>query len=69
MRRIKCPASFRHDYKREAKGRHRSTLNNDLLTIFDALVADRLLNPCYRDHALTGERRATANVVLNLIFC
>ena len=54
MRRIERPASFKRDFKRETKGRYRTTLNKDLLPVFDALIADRLLDPRYRDHALTG---------------
>ena len=55
MRRINRPTSFKRDYKREAKGRHRSTLDDDLLPVLKALVADQSLDPHYRDHTLTGD--------------
>lgn len=50
MRTIDTPGSFRRDFKRECKGRHRATL-----PVLDTLVLDQLLAESYRDHALTGE--------------
>jgi len=55
MRTIDRPGSFKRDYKREAKGQHRATLNADLLTVLKALVTDQPLDARYRDHPLVGD--------------
>ena len=55
MRTIEWTTQFKRDYKRESKGQHRATLDADLFPVVDALTNDRLLEPRYRDHALTGE--------------
>jgi mRNA interferase YafQ len=43
------------DYKREAKGRYRATLDADLLAVVSLLAADASLPDRFRDHPLTGE--------------
>jgi mRNA-degrading endonuclease YafQ of YafQ-DinJ toxin-antitoxin module len=43
MRRIELTGQFRRDYKREAKGRHRATLDADLEPVFEALANDQPL--------------------------
>lgn len=55
MRTIERTSQFKRDYKREKKGRHRTTLDADLARIVAALADDRPLDVRYRDHALTGE--------------
>ena len=55
MRAIEWTTQFKRDYKREGKGQHRATLDVDLFPVVDTLANDQLLEPCYRDHALTGE--------------
>jgi mRNA interferase YafQ len=55
MRAIERTTRFRRDYKREAKGRHRTTLAGDLSGALRMLVADRPLPGKYRDHSLGGE--------------
>lgn len=55
MRRIEPTGQFRRDYKREAKGKHRATLDADLEPVIVALANDRPLAPRHRDHALTGD--------------
>jgi mRNA interferase YafQ len=55
MRRIERTGQFKHDYKREAKGQHRTTLDADLMPVLQALANNRPLEPRYRDHSLTGE--------------
>jgi mRNA interferase YafQ len=55
MRTIEWTSQFKRDYKREGKGQHRATLDVELFPIVDALANDQLLDPRYRDHALTGE--------------
>ena len=55
MRTIDRPGSFKRDYKREAKGQHRATLDADLLTVLKALVTDQPLDARYRDHPLVGD--------------
>lgn len=55
MRTIRRTGRFKRDYKREAKGRHRATLDQDLLALVSLLAADAPLPEKYRDHALAGE--------------
>jgi mRNA interferase YafQ len=55
MRKIDPTGQFRRDYKREAKGQYRATLDADLEPVLEALASDRPLEPRHRDHALTGE--------------
>jgi mRNA interferase YafQ len=55
MRKIENTGQFRRDYKREAKGLYRATLDAELVTVLAALVRDESLEPRHRDHALTGE--------------
>ena len=55
MRSIDRATTFKRDYKREAKGQHRITLDNDLKPVLIALVTDQLLDARYRDHDLSGD--------------
>lgn len=55
MRRIEHTGQFKRDYKREAKGQHRATLEVDLLAVVKALATDQSLAARYHDHALTGD--------------
>ncbi len=55
MRTIKQSGQFKRDLKREAKDSHRQALQSDFVSIVAALANDQLLEPRYRDHALTGE--------------
>ena len=57
MRTIERSSIFRRDYKREARGPHRATLDGDLTPILSALANDISLEAKYRDHALSGEWR------------
>jgi mRNA interferase YafQ len=52
---IERSTTFKRDYKREAHGRHRTTLDRDLTSILTALATDAPLDPRYRDHDLSGE--------------
>ncbi len=54
MREIERTSRFKRDYKREAKGRHRSSLDESMVAVLRSLVADMPLPERYRDHALTG---------------
>jgi mRNA interferase YafQ len=54
MRAIERTSQFKRDYKREAKGQHRTTLDRDLELVVLALIADQPLASRYRDHALLG---------------
>lgn len=54
MRRIERPGPFRQDYKREAKGRYRKTLDDVLIPLLETLAQDQPLAAIHRDHALTG---------------
>lgn len=55
MRTIDRASSFKRDYKREAKGQHRATLDSDLKPVLVALVTDQPLDARYRDHDLSGD--------------
>jgi mRNA interferase YafQ len=59
MRTIEWTGQFKRDYKREAKGQHRVTLDAELFFVINLLALDQALDqalePRYRDHALTGE--------------
>ncbi len=54
MLRIARTSQFKRDYKRELKGRHKITLENDLKDVLTSLVQNESLEERYRDHALTG---------------
>ena len=55
MRTIDRASAFKRDYKREAKGQHRATLDNELKPVFVALATDQPLDARYRDHDLSGD--------------
>jgi mRNA interferase YafQ len=55
MRTISRSTAFKRDYKRESKGRHRSTLDAEVEAILARLLNDRALEPHQRDHELIGE--------------
>lgn len=55
MRTIERDNQFKRDYKRELKGLHRATLNDDFVEVVGYLASDLPLPVRYRDHALTGE--------------
>ena len=55
MRTIRRTGAFKRDYKREKKGRHRKTLDDDLLAAVRRLAADKPLPQRYRDHRLAAE--------------
>ena len=55
MRKIERTGQFRRDYKREARGQHRTTLDADLVPILVALADDQPLAPRHHDHALSGD--------------
>jgi mRNA interferase YafQ len=57
MRTIRRTVRFKRDYRREARGRHRATLDRDLLAVVSLLAADAPLPERHRDHALTGDWR------------
>ena len=55
MRKIDRSTAFKRDYKREAKGQHRATLDANLIPVLMALADDQPLEPRHRDHDLSGE--------------
>jgi mRNA interferase YafQ len=55
MRTIEHTGQFKRDYKREAKGLHRATLERDFIAALTALATDQPLPGKLRDHALSGE--------------
>ncbi len=54
MRTIERSSAFKRDYKREARGRHKPTLDTDLKPVLEALVNDKALEHRHRDHELSG---------------
>jgi len=54
MLKIERTSQFKRDYKRELKGRHKKTLENDLKEVLMSLVQYDSLEEKYKDHALTG---------------
>ena len=54
MRRIERSSAFKRDYKREAKGQHRATLDSALKAILVALATDQPLDTRFRNHDLSG---------------
>ncbi|MCE5388596.1 MAG: type II toxin-antitoxin system YafQ family toxin [Acidithiobacillus sp.] len=55
MRTIDRASAFKRDYKHEAKGKHRATLNEDLRSVLVALATAQPLDAKYRDHDLSGD--------------
>lgn len=55
MRKIERTSQFRRDYKREARGKHRTTLDAYLVPILVALADDQPLELRHHDHALSGD--------------
>ena len=55
MRRIERTGQFRRDYKREARGQHRASLDADLVSILITLADDQPLAPRHHVHALSGD--------------
>ncbi len=55
MRTIERSSRFKRDYKREAKGPHRATLEVAFIDALTALANDELLAEKYHDHALSGD--------------
>ncbi|MDR2015432.1 MAG: type II toxin-antitoxin system YafQ family toxin [Azoarcus sp.] len=55
MRTIDRSSAFKRDYKREAKGLHRTTLDDELEPVLKALTNDQPLDARYRDHDLSGD--------------
>jgi mRNA interferase YafQ len=55
MRTISRTSRFKKDYKREAKGQHRATLDADLLAAVSLIASDSPLPQKLHDHPMTGE--------------
>ncbi len=55
MRTIERSSAFKRDYKRESKGQHRSSLDDDLVPLIKALALDQPLALRHRDHDLSGD--------------
>jgi mRNA interferase YafQ len=55
VRTIEWTGQFKRDYRREARGQHRRTLDADLFLVVDLLANDLPLEARRRDHALTGD--------------
>ncbi len=55
MRTIRRTRTFKRDYKREKRGRHRTTIDDDLLKVVTLLANDQPLAKRHHDHPLAGE--------------
>lgn len=55
MRRIEPTNSFKRDYKRELKGKHKTILGGEFAELLQQLADDQPLAERLRDHALTGQ--------------
>ncbi|MDD5296544.1 MAG: type II toxin-antitoxin system YafQ family toxin [Rhodocyclaceae bacterium] len=55
MRTIDRASSFKRDYRREAKGQHRATLDDELRPVLVALATGQPLDARHRDHDLSGD--------------
>ena len=55
MRTIERTGQFKRDYKREARGQHRASLDARLVPTLVALADDQPLEPRHHDHPLSGE--------------
>lgn len=53
--RIERTGQFKHDYKREAKGSHRATLETVFIEVLNLLINNQPLARKHQDHGLTGE--------------
>ena len=55
MRKIEYSIAFKKDWKRETKGKYRSSLNQRFKHIVSLLIQDGQLGRKYRDHELVGD--------------
>ena len=55
MRTIEKTGQFKRDFKRESKGKHRKSINDDLVNILKLLLADVTLPEKFFDHAMIGK--------------
>ena len=55
MRTIERSTAFKRDYKRQRRGQHRTTLDDDLVPLLTALASDLQMEPRHRDHELSGD--------------
>ena len=55
MRKIERTRQFKRDCRREARGRHRMSLDDSMRSVLVALANDQPLEPRRHDHALSGE--------------
>ena len=55
MRTIERTRQFKRDYKRESRGRQRTSLDAELASVVAALAGDEPLEPQRHEHALSGE--------------
>jgi mRNA interferase YafQ len=53
--RLERTKNFKQDYKREARGRHRKTLDESFIVVLKLLLKNKPLDEKYKDHALTGD--------------
>ena len=55
MRKIERTSQFKRDYKREARGQHRTSLDASLVPLLVTPADDQPLEPRPHDHALGGD--------------
>jgi mRNA-degrading endonuclease YafQ of YafQ-DinJ toxin-antitoxin module len=66
MRTIRRTTQFKRDYKRTRAGRHRATLDDDLLAVVRLLATDTPLPARHRDHPLIGDWKTTGTATSDL---
>jgi len=54
MRTISRTGAFKRDFKREAKGKYRASLESDIRELLRYWISDAALPDRYHDHPLTG---------------
>ena len=55
MRTTKQTSQFKRDLKRESRGSHRKSLQEDFVALIEALAGDQVLDQKYLDHPLSGD--------------
>ena len=73
MRTIERSLTFKKDYKKSLKGKHKKNIGKILPTVLTMLANDNILEQKYRDHELSGNwsgyRECHLKPDLLLIYC
>ena len=69
MRQLSRTKQFKKDLKRESKGQHKATLQDELQMLVDLLVNDSELPDSYCDHPMIGEWKGFRDAHVKLSRC